>query len=116
MPVHIPKLLGSDTELANFVLGVESPSGTGATASRLLLRQMRQPPMELPDDKREIPGFTMGEWGRRFLPANGASVYIDCHHLELNTPETLRATDYVAAWHAMLRIADQARRKAARRG
>jgi proteasome accessory factor A len=68
--------------------------------------------MGLPEDGPQIPGFTMGEWGRRFLPANGASVYIDSHHLELNTPETLRATDYVAAWHAMLRIADQARRKA----
>jgi len=48
------------------------------------------------------------DWGRKFLPTNGGCAYIDLNHLELCVPEVLRARDYVAAWHAMLRIAGQA--------
>ena len=45
------------------------------------------------------------DWGRRFLPANGGSIYIDLDHLELAAPEVRSARDHVAACHAMLRIA-----------
>jgi len=55
-----------------------------------------------------------GEWGRKFLPANGGCAYIDMDHLELCLPEVLSAWDHVAAWHAMLRIARRALEKANR--
>ncbi len=37
---RIPKLVGSDVELGNMILGRESRDGTGAAASRMLLRQV----------------------------------------------------------------------------
>lgn len=42
--------------------------------------------------------------GRKYLPTNAGCIYIDLDHLEICTPETLSARDFVAAWHAMLRI------------
>ena len=50
--------------------------------------------------------------GRRFLATNGGCVYIDLNHLELCLPEVLRAEDHVAAWHAMVRLAQDALRRA----
>jgi hypothetical protein len=38
--MRIPKLVGSDVELGNMILGRESRDGTGAAASRMLLRQV----------------------------------------------------------------------------
>jgi proteasome accessory factor A len=38
LPERVVKLIGSDSELGNFILGRESPQGTGAEAARLLLR------------------------------------------------------------------------------
>jgi proteasome accessory factor A len=52
------------------------------------------------------------DWGRRFLPGNGGCAYIDLDHLELCIPEVLSAWDHVASWHAMLRIARRALRRA----
>jgi len=46
--------------------------------------------------------------GRKFLGSNGGCIYIDLDHLEVCTPEVLSAHDFVAAWHAMLRIARDA--------
>jgi len=46
--------------------------------------------------------------GRKFLGSNGGCVYIDLDHLEVCTPEVLSAHEFVAAWHAMLRIARDA--------
>ncbi|MGD0388431.1 MAG: proteasome accessory factor PafA2 family protein [Tepidisphaeraceae bacterium] len=46
--------------------------------------------------------------GRKFLPANGSSVYIDLDHLEICLPEVISAFDHVAAFGAMLRIAREA--------
>ncbi|MDH4066187.1 MAG: proteasome accessory factor PafA2 family protein, partial [Acidobacteriota bacterium] len=103
--VRVPKILGSDVELGNFIDGAESRSGSGGAASRLLLR--------------EIPGIAAGasagaaSWGaasaqdrgRRFLPGNGGCAYIDLDHLELATPEALSAYDHVAHVQAMLRLA-----------
>lgn len=52
------------------------------------------------------------DWGRRWLPQNGASVYIDLDHLEITLPEVVSAYDHVAAFHAMLRLVEKARRRA----
>jgi len=53
-------------------------------------------------------GYNPQDWGRKFLPANGGCAYIDLEHLEICLPEVIGAHDWVAAWHAMLRIARQA--------
>ena len=45
---------------------------------------------------------------RRYLPSNGASCYEDLHHFEAAAPETTNARDFVAVYHAMLRIAQRA--------
>jgi hypothetical protein len=46
--------------------------------------------------------------GRKFLDSNGGCIYVDLDHLEVCTPEVLTAHEFVAAWHAMLRIARDA--------
>jgi len=119
----VPKLIGGDVELANFILGSENSSGlTDYDASRLLLKQVDG----LPHHRAQNHGHsfswysnaTAGElddrgslsqdFGRRYLPSNGGCIYIDLNHLELATPEVLSARDYQAIWAAMLRIARQA--------
>ncbi len=81
----VPKAIGSDTELGNFISGVDDFDGACADAARLLLRQ--------------FDGFDRGgwsgsfywqhsqDWGRKFLPATGGCAYIDLNHLEVCTPE-----------------------------
>ncbi|MBI4601625.1 MAG: proteasome accessory factor PafA2 family protein [Planctomycetes bacterium] len=112
----VPKVIGTDTELANFVAGIEVTNGTGREASRALLRAI---PGVLARDLAPAActcgtpgscrcGFDPQDWGRRFLPSNGGCAYIDMNHLELCTPEVLDALELVAAWHAMLRIGQDA--------
>jgi proteasome accessory factor A len=154
----VPKVLGGDVELANFILGAPyDVAGTGREASRALLRQVVGVParrrLESDDhggfDSRwardqarprwgdldgagslEEPALEGGpsssassrgaradyaaphatrrsdvDWGRKFLPANAGSVYIDMDHLELASPEVRSAKDFVSASHAMLRVA-----------
>ena len=52
------------------------------------------------------------ETGRKFLPSNGGSIYIDMDHLEACTPEVLSSFDHVAACHGMLRIVREALHRA----
>jgi proteasome accessory factor A len=95
------KVLGADFELAN-ALETGGSRGYVSEAARLLLD--------------EIPGYprrhslwdSQLEWGRRFLPSNGGSAYIDSDHLEINLPEHTRADDHAALVHAGLCIARQA--------
>ena len=131
---RVPKLCGADAELGNFVLGAQSPEGSSGIASRLLLRQIDGLPQNGPlyacgystyagpgglvdlepgDVLRAGAGAcNPQDWGRKFLPQNGGCAYIDLNHLEICTPEVTSAYDYVAAWHAMLRIAAEAQRSA----
>jgi hypothetical protein len=97
MRTQVPKIVGADVELSNFILNT-GRDGTGDVASRLLLA--------------EIPGIDSGvgmpanslDWGRKYLPTSGACVYIDSEHLEVALPETFSAFDHVAYWRAMLRL------------
>ena len=116
-----PKILGSDVELGNFVLGLEREYGTGAMASRALLREIEGLPWATPSasgywadqfHQSEPSTTNPQDWGRKYLPANGGCVYIDLDHLECCTPEVLSAYDFAAAFHAMLRIARTALRTA----
>jgi proteasome accessory factor A len=121
-PRQLPKLCGADVELGNFIVGRDHSGGTGAAASRALLREIDG----LPNTLTSVPslaswggwgdaawsspsaGFNPQDWGRKYLATNGGCVYIDLDHLELCLPEVISAYDHVAAWHAMLRIAHQA--------
>ena len=98
---QVPKVLGADVELSNFMLGMSATEGTGLLASRWLLD--------------EIDGISSGagygeprDMGRKYLPATGGCAYIDSGHLELALPETLSAFDHVAHWRAMLAVARDA--------
>jgi hypothetical protein len=135
---RVPKVIGADVELGNFIEGLDRPDGTGAAAARRLLREIDGVPARTvttlgplcepvraadsgshvlgygrssareddePETRRSVSAFDPQDWGRRFLPSNGASVYIDNDHLELAQPETLSAFDFVAYSRAMLRIA-----------
>ena len=122
-----PIVIGSDTELGNFILGADSSRSTGATASRALLREIAGYSSSASGSSRcnceacvarrkaeestvDLSMSSNGnqDWGRKYLPTNGGCAYIDLDHLELCTPEVTSAFDYVAAWHAMLRVAQQA--------
>jgi proteasome accessory factor A len=128
----IPKLCGADIELGNFLAGLERATGTGYEASRALLAEIKGLPepqsshvdndwiaaSAAPRDGFCGPGGPCGsatglncnpqDVGRRFLPSNGGSAYIDLNHAELCLPEVWSAFDHVAAWHGLLRIARSA--------
>jgi proteasome accessory factor A len=120
---RVPKLCGADVELGNFVLGRDESRGTGAAASRALLRKIEGVSAAAPSwgygwgtgwSQGGSAGSGAGywyssqDWGRKYLPSNGGCIYIDLDHIELCIPEVLSAWDHVAASHAMLRIARKA--------
>lgn len=120
---RVPKVIGADVELGNFIEGLHSNCGSGQQASRLLLREIpgiaqsswsaaisTYMSCDLADagTSHRKDDYLSQDWGRKFLPGNGGCVYIDLNHLELCTPEVTSAFDYVAAWHAMLLVARRA--------
>jgi len=128
---QLPKLCGADIELGNLILGLDRPSGTGRDASRALLREIdgvssgytytyayddyyrRQYPQGHPSYAgRPSHSYSPQDWGRKFLAANGGCVYIDLDHLEICLPEVRSALEWVACFHAMLRIVRDAMEKA----
>lgn len=123
--MRLPKVSGGDVELGNFIAGVERQDGSGAPASRALLRAAVRETGGIRAEPRisrvRVVGPSGRRWrtnpqdtGRVFLPTNGGSVYIDLDHLELCLPEVTSAFDHVAAWHAMLRVAQRALARANR--
>lgn len=112
----VPKLVGADFELGNFILGLDRQGGTGPEASVALLAEV--------DGVRASSGtygYAYGwggayggayvdpqDRGRKFLPCNGGCIYIDLDHLECCVPEMLSAFDHAAATAAMLRLARRA--------
>ena len=106
MRSNVPKVVGADVELSNFILGVQLERGTGAIASRRLLAQI------VGIDSGTATGAPALDWGRKYLPTNGGCFYIDSDHLELALPETLSAFDHLAYWRAMVHEAREARRRA----
>lgn len=115
---HVPKLCGADIELGNFLTGSRpgfeggSSMSTAAEASRALLRQIRGFPKDNWARSSGSYGFNPQDIARTFLSSNGGCCYIDLNHLEVCIPEVRSAQDHLAAWHAMLRIADDAREAA----
>lgn len=138
---HVLKVVGGDIELGNSVTGFRTHGNTCSLASQVLLREIDgvpanttgnwssndqllsvfgQPTTQKPATETVVDQFSQAtgmsfnpqDRLRRFLPTNGGCAYIDLNHLELCLPEVTSASDHVAAWHAMLRIARQAQTQA----
>lgn len=116
----LPKIIGSDVEIGNVIVGRPGNGNrTGHEASRLLLRAVEG----IASGRQKawydawLPwtdSSSSQDWGRKYLPGNGGCAYVDLDHFEICTPEVRSARDYVAAWGAMLLIAQQARADADR--
>ncbi len=126
----IPKLVGADFELGNFILGLARSQGTGPEASSALIREVDG----VLASRYGYGGYNSsygygyygpawGGWsgggsfnaqdrGRKFLRANGGSAYVDLDHAEFCIPEVLSAFDHAAATAAMLRLARDAQTRA----
>jgi hypothetical protein len=115
---RVPKLVGADFELGNFILGVERSGGSGPEAARLLLAEIEGIPAANSAFRsrqrwlRGPYGLDPQDSGRKFLASNGGCAYIDLDHLELCIPEVRSAFDHAAASAAMLRIARAAQARA----
>ncbi len=97
----IKKVIGLDYELANSVVIPGNQAAYPEHAATMLLDQIRGFP------RRSSKGSSI-EFGRRFLPGNGGSAYVDSDHCEINTPEHLRAEDHFLHVHAGLVLARRA--------
>ena len=144
--VRVPKVIGSDVELGNLILGREAGrDGTCREASAALLAEIdgisARPAVSThayggaddsgrtraAADATDLPAWGTGmaaglplppaslDRGRVFLPCNASSCYVDLYHFEAASPEVRSASDYVAVFHAMLRIARDAMHAANRR-
>ncbi len=113
---RVPKLVGADFELGNFILGSNAHNGSGAEASRALLAEIDGVAAERRTSvlrcRRPSHAPDPQDTGRKFLASNGGCAYIDLDHLELCIPEVRSAFDYAAATAAMLRIARSAQVRA----
>jgi hypothetical protein len=106
----IPKVLGADVELGNFVVG-GADEGSGAEASRDLLAAfvaVTGAVGRFDDEPSTANGGNAQDWSRFFLPSTGGGAYIDLRHLELTLGEQPSARAFVAAWQGMLLLAQQA--------
>jgi hypothetical protein len=108
----LPKILGGDYELTNFIEGETEPSDEAADA---ILDQIDGvpafrglKPFKWPvTAKTNQPRSTVEslvDHGRKYL-ANGGCVYIDSTHVELAFPESRSAAGFVHAHRAMLEVA-----------
>jgi proteasome accessory factor A len=116
---RVPKLCGADVEVGNFILGA-GHADTADAAARLLLREIAGILAERSyGDCQPVYGYGVPaaapsafvnaqDQGRKYLPTNGSSAYIDLAHTELATAETISAFDHVAIRHALLRVAQRA--------
>lgn len=104
-PIVVPKILGADVELSNFILGMSDPKGTGGLASRRLLGAVHGISSGVVTTRYAL------DWGRKYLPGNGGCCYIDSDHLEVALSETFSAFDHVAYWRAMLALVRTAMRR-----
>jgi proteasome accessory factor A len=102
----VPKLCGADVELANFVLGRLDSDESIRDASQSLLAAIAG--ISGARCRMQLGEVDPQDRSRAFLPTTGGCAYIDLDHLELCLPEVLSAWDFVAAWHALLRLTQDA--------
>ena len=124
---QVKKVCGGDLELGNFISGIRRPRGTGSMAARSLLSRIPGVPARgswpsnwygqsgRSSSRSDGEVLNPQDQGRKFLPHNGSSVYIDLDHLELCLPEVTSARDHLATTRAMLQIARSAAEDANRK-
>ena len=135
----VPKLMGADKELGNFVTGIEQPGGTGELASRITLNEIHG--FQANNNSYHQPGhqntcgiyknytyssstgwYSIGgksqgssynpqDVGRKYLTQGGCA-YIDLNHVEICLPEVLSAYDFVKYNEALYSLACRARERA----
>jgi proteasome accessory factor A len=108
---RLPKILGADVELGNFLTGTSNlpPGGSGAEASRLLIQEIAGARIATPSTGAGAARpANSRDMHRHFLATNGGCAYIDSDHLEIATPEVRSARDAVTYWRAMLEVATTA--------
>lgn len=124
---------GADQELGNFIEGTDLVDACAPAAAMLLaeidgvpqfasavaytpaqyaaaLNHVQRAPLDT-----AASALNAVDTGRKFLPTTGACIYLDMGHIEIALPEFTRATDFVAYWHASLRVVRQAMAAANRR-
>lgn len=115
----VPKLVGTDMELGNFIVIPGTERETSRAAARALLAEIPGVAARAAASSATGSTYSWGvdsgtevsadpqDWGRRFLTSGGAA-YIDLEHLELCSAETVDALDLVASVHALFRLARRA--------
>jgi len=95
MKRQVPKLIGSDAEFTNYIVG--RTGDTCPDAVRLLLSAMPGVPAS------SIAGYKQSDTDmhRRYF-ANGGAAYEDSGHVEMPTPEVRSAQRFVHQWRAVL--------------
>ncbi len=125
-PERLPKIIGADIEVCNFLAGKDGDGSTCREAAATLLGEIDGLPRT---ERRHAtscncrecvarwgqaygavssePVYDPQDRGRKFL-TNGACFYIDLDHLEICLPEVRSARDFVAAKRAALLLARRA--------
>ncbi|MHC5109533.1 MAG: proteasome accessory factor PafA2 family protein [Planctomycetota bacterium] len=110
--IHVPKVVGCDTELANYVTGPGLPSNTCNLAAEAIVAEVDG-----------VANRGAGAWNsgyasnnpqdraRHFL-RNGGCIYIDLAHTEICSPEVLSAWDFVMYQRALLELVRESRERA----
>ncbi len=126
--MRVPKVLGSDQEFGNAILGAEPGLDTSLAAAGALLREFHGYPktqsrwvFALPDavcrtgsPEADTCSDQSQDWGRTWL-TSGACAYVDLSHLEGASAEEASARGYVAGCHAIYRLVGQAAARASAR-
>ena len=95
----VPKIIGADIEVGNFILRPESNGEkTAPEAVARLLAELPGVPAFA-----HARGVNLLDRERRYFPATGGCAYNDSDHCELALPETADALQHVEVWHAALR-------------
>lgn len=119
-----PHLGGADIELGNFITGMDG-APSGAIAAQAILAEIDGIPssaysgsgysrLDSYTSTEKAPRHDPQDWCRKYLATNGSSIYIDLGHTEIAFPELNSAREFVACFHAMLRVVNQARDTAGR--
>lgn len=113
-PPALPKVIGCDAEVANFFTGLDEADGAAREASRAIIREIRGHPdgtgallALCAEGYAAVEGCAAEDprdHDRAYLAETGGCFYIDLDHVEVCLPETTSAFDYVACWHAALKI------------
>ena len=97
---RLPKLCGTDVEVGNFILGVDRAIGSGAEASRALLREIEGFPRAR-EIESHTPGWAVWKPGWRGgweAPGAGHALAIAPHYSPRVVSGTTARTGVASSW------------------